>query len=95
MQTLIRKPLAWIPVVLPLLIIAMLGYALTTHGVTRDADEGTEAHLFQIWIVLEFILVSVFAARWLPRLPKQAGMIIALQLALSFIPCAVVFYFNL
>jgi hypothetical protein len=61
----------------------------------REPDEGTAAHLFQIWLVLEALIVAYFAFTWLPRMPKQALMILALQIVVAPAACAPVAYFNL
>ena len=99
-MSLIRKPSAWVPVVLSLGIIAMLASFLlnayfSEQGIIRENDEGTPAHLFQIWLVLEALLIPTFAVRWLPSLPRQATKIIALQIFLVFLGCFPVFYFQL
>ncbi len=97
MYALLRRPLAWIPLSLPVSMIAMLGYylLLSNGQIVRESDEGTAAHLFQLWIPLQAVLVAWFALVWFPRAPRTAGIILALQIALSLIPITVVFYYNL
>ena len=55
-------------------------------------DEGIMARSFQLWIVLEFFAVLFFAFRWLPREPREAWEIIALQIALAIVPVAIVWF---
>jgi len=58
-------------------------------------DEGPVAHLFQIWLVLEVVMVSFFAIRWLPQSFRSALPVLALQIAAVAIACAPVAYFHL
>lgn len=96
MTPLIKKPSAWIPIAIPLTFFAILLYRLVMFGPpVREADEGTLAHLFQLWLVLEVFMVSFFAIKWLPQAPKQALVILAIQIIAALLPISVVFYFNL
>lgn len=93
--SLLKKPSAWIPIVLPLGILAMLFITLITSGFVRQEDEGAEAHIFQVWLFLEVILIAFFGIRWFPRMPKQALPLFAVQIILTLVACFPVFYFNL
>ena len=95
MNSLIKKPSAWIPIVIPLIFFAYLVIHIAIFGIVREADEGTGAHLFQLWLVLEPLMVGFFAVKWFPRAPKQALLILALQIAAALLACAPVFYFKL
>jgi hypothetical protein len=64
-------------------------------GTAREADEGTAAHLFQLLMVAEVPIVAFFAIKWLPRAPKQALQVLALQAAAGLAALAPVYYFNL
>ena len=61
----------------------------------REPDEGTAAHLFQIWLVLEALMVVFFAIKWLPQMPKQALLVLTVQVTAALAACAPVFFFNL
>lgn len=95
MNSLIKKPSAWLPVVLSLAIIAVLVYFFTVYGIVHDEDEGVAAHLFQLWLVLEVLMIPFFAIKWLPQQPKQAAVILAFQILALLIGCFPVFYFKL
>jgi hypothetical protein len=76
----------------------MLAFILSwiaIFGVVHSKDEGTPAHIFQLWVVVQLMAVVVFAARWLPRAPRPATAILALQLASSALPLGVVFVLGL
>jgi hypothetical protein len=52
----IKRPLAWIPVAMSLAILAMVLTTIGISGAVRQEDEGTPAHIFQLWLVLEVVL---------------------------------------
>jgi len=91
----IKRPLAWIPVAMSLAILAMVLTTIGISGAVRQQDEGTQAHIFQIWLVLEVVLVTAFAVAWVPRRPKQALIVLAIQILGALAACAPVFYFRL
>ena len=96
MNSLIKKPSAWIPVALSLAVLAvMLIHIITVGAPTRQPDEGTGAHLFQIWLILEVLMVAFFAIRWFPQKPKQAFVILVIQIIAILLACAPVYYFKL
>ena len=97
MNPLLKRPSAWIPIVLSLGIIAMLLVLLSINGVPTELpqDEGTAAHLFQIWLALEVGLIGFFAAKWLPRAPKEAAVILGIQILLVLAGMSPVWYFQL
>lgn len=96
MNSTIKKPSAWVPMAMSLIVlITMLMYIAISGVPVRQPDEGTGAHLFQIWLVLEVVMVSFFAIKWLPQRPKQALLVLAIQIIAALAACAPVFYFNL
>jgi len=96
MNSIIKKPSAWIPIVLSLVWLVAWGIIFATTGApTRQPDEGTAAHLFQIWLVLEVLMVGFFAVKWLPQRPKDALIILAIQIIAALAACAPVFYLRL
>ncbi len=93
---LIKNPSAWVPIAMSLIVLATILIGIEMSGVpTRQPDEGTGAHLFQIWLVLEVLMVAFFAIKWLPQRPKQSLVILAVQIVAALAACAPVFYFKL
>jgi hypothetical protein len=96
MSTVLKHPSAWTPI---LLTIGMLGvFGLYFTGVMPPeptGDEGTAAHLFQLWLLLELITVVFFALRLLAVKPREALMILGLQIVLALIPLSIVFSLHL
>jgi hypothetical protein len=83
-----RAKSAWVPIALAGAAIALLGTYLLTgphapnivveNGVPRE-DEGAAAHLWQLLMLLQVPCVLFFAAWWLPKDPKRALAMLALQ----------------
>ena len=96
MSQLIKQPSAWIPIAMSLIVLAFWFFSIARCGVPiRETDEGTAAHLFQIWLVLEVLTVAFFAIKWLPQRPKQTLSILAVQIITTLAACAPIFFFKL
>jgi hypothetical protein len=85
-RELLRKPSAWLPPALSLAAMGLIVAHLALVGVARQADEGTEARIFQLLMVATAVIIGAFAVRWLPVAPKAAVFIVALQLLVAAIP---------
>ena len=81
---------AWLPIVLALAaLIEVILFGVVLGPVRQpDGDEGTPANVFQGLMVLVAILIPVFAIRWLPRAPREAATILALQILAAALPLA-------
>lgn len=83
---LLRRPSAWVPMLLSVAALALiLGY-VAAFGVARAEDEGAAARLFQGLMVAVAVGIAFFGVRWLPRVPSAAAQVLALQLAVAAIP---------
>jgi hypothetical protein len=69
--------------------------AITQSGVVHEADEGTAAHLFQLFMTASFIMSVAFVIRWIVRAKGQALRIFAIQIVAALVALAPVFYFKL
>jgi len=84
------------PIAMPLTFLVIMLIRLAKFGVPApEADEGILAHLFQIWIVLEVLMVLYFAIKWIPQMPKQALFILTLQIAAALSVLVPVFLLKL
>ncbi|HUK36704.1 MAG TPA: energy transducer TonB [Vicinamibacterales bacterium] len=96
-RSLLKAPSAFLPLLMSLTTILMvwgyLGYAALA-GISHEpaADEGPLAHLFQLLMAGQVPLVAFFAVKGLPRAPKQAAGILALQIASAFVAAAPVLF---
>jgi len=90
---LIKKPSAWVPIVLTAIILGMMSlYFANVIPSDPTGDEGIMAHSFQLWVALEFLAVLFFALTWIPREPRETWKIIALQIMLAIVPVAIVWF---
>jgi hypothetical protein len=86
--TLLRQPDGWLPIAMSVAALALVvGYA-TLAGTSGPAghDEQGPARLFQLILLGDAVIVGLFAVRWLPRAPRPAALILALQLMLATVP---------
>jgi hypothetical protein len=96
----LKQPSAFVPVVMSTAALALaLNYVFTSladYGtVVRETDEGTMAHLWQLLMVLQLPVLAFFAIKWLPRAPKQALGVLALQAGAVLAAVAPVYFFRL
>jgi hypothetical protein len=82
--TLLRRPSAWGPIAMSLAAAGLVWWHVARVGlapvdVTQPTDEGAEARLFQLLLLLQAPVVLYFAARWLPERPRAAAIVLALQ----------------
>jgi len=91
----LRKPSAWIPLAMSLAALATVLGHIVIYGAAREADEGSAAHIFQILMATQVPLVAFFAIKWLPRTPRQALLILALQVGAALAALAPVFFLHL
>ena len=81
MFALLRHPVAFIPPLTSAFLLALMALRIARFGTAPQPDEGTEAHLFQLLMPLNAILIICFAATRLPRSPKPALAVVAIQSA--------------
>ncbi len=91
----LKRPSAFLPIAMSLLALAIVLAHLAVYGVTRETDEGTAAHLFQLLLAGQTPIVLCFAVRWLPRSPKEGLIVLALQAAAGLAALAPVFLLKL
>jgi hypothetical protein len=91
----LKEPLALIPIGFSLAALAVTTIALAKNGVVHEADEGTAAHLFQIFMAISFVTSVAFAIQWVARAPWRALRILGIQMVAALVAVAPVFYFKL
>jgi hypothetical protein len=94
-STLIKRPSAFLPVAMSFAALAMVLGHILMFGAAREADEGAAAHIFQLLMAAELPIVAFFAIKWLPRFPKQALQVVAVQVAAAIAALAPVFFLGL
>ena len=91
----LRKPSAFLPMAMSLAALASVLIHIALFGAAREPDEGTAAHIFQLLLLVQLPIVAFFAIKWLPRFPRPALLVPALQAAAGLAALAPVFFFNL
>ncbi len=90
--SLLKQPSAWIPLAMSLLALTMiLGY-VAMFGIVQNEDEGTPARIFQLIMLAQLPIAGYFAIKWLPKQPKQALIVIALQAVAWVIPIVTIMW---
>jgi hypothetical protein len=79
--SIITRPSALVPLAMSLLALGLVLAHYATYGNVRQEDEGTAARIFQLLLVGQIPIVAFFALRWLPRAPRPALLVLALQCA--------------
>jgi hypothetical protein len=80
-RALLRQPTGYLPVAMSLGALGMILWFVAIHGTVHQPDEGAQAHLWQLLVAGQVPLVVAFAFAWLPRAPRPAIAVLALQLA--------------
>jgi hypothetical protein len=100
-RAILKHPSAFLPVAMSLTALAVVGVAAIYsilhygHGLVREPDEGTAAHLWQILMAGQLPVLLFFAIKWLPRAPRQTLYVLALQAGAALASMAPVFFLNL
>jgi hypothetical protein len=94
-SAMIKQPSAFLPVAMSFIALLTVVVHVVMFGAAREADEGTAAHMFQLLMVAEVPIVAFFTIKWLPKFPRQALQVLALQLGAVLAALAPVFFLNL
>ena len=87
----IRQPSAFIPIAMSTAALGTVLFHIVTVGTAPQPDEGAAAHVWQLLMATQVPIVLFFAIKWLPRSPKQAAPILALQIGAALAAMAPVF----
>jgi len=91
----VRKPSAFVPLAMSLTALGVIGLAAMFGHLVPQPDEGTEAHIWQLLMAGQLPVLAFFAVKWLPRAPKQASCVLALQVAAVLAALAPVYLLHL
>ena len=79
MKAILKNPSAFLPLAMSFGALATVINYVALFGPAPQADEGTAAHIWQILMAGQIPIILFFAIRWLPRTPRQALLVLALQ----------------
>jgi hypothetical protein len=89
--TILKHPSAFLPVAMSLGALATVVIFVALHGTAPQADEGAAAHIWQLLMAAQAPVVLYFAIKWVPRSPRQAVPVLALQVGAALAAMAPVF----
>ena len=101
MLSTLKHPTAWVPILLSLVALGMVIGAIAVYGAQNPDptapphDEGALAHIWQLLMLAQAVGILIFAAVWLPRTPRPAIAVLALQVLAAFAAAAPVFLLGL
>ena len=93
--SLMKRPVAFLPVVMSLAALATVVVHIALYGVAREADEGTAAHIWQLLMATQVPIIGFFAITRLPETPRQALPVLGLQAVAALAALAPVFILRL
>ena len=91
----VRKPTAFVPLAMSLTALGVIAVAALSGRLVQRADEGAEAHIWQLLMAGQLPVLAFFAVKWLPRAPKQALCVLGLQVAAVLAALAPVYLLHL
>ena len=91
----LKHPSAFIPVAMSVVALALLLVAIVFSSGARESDEGAIAHLWQLLIAGQLPVVAFFAIKWLPRSPRSAFPVLALQAVALLAALSPVYFLHL
>ena len=86
-----RQPSAFIPIAMSIAALATVLYHVAMFGIARETDEGAAAHIWQLLMAGQVPVVAFYAVKWLPRAPRTALQVLALQVGAALAAMAPVF----
>ncbi len=92
MLQLLKRPSAFLPVAISAFLLVLIAVHIARFGTLHAADEGTEAHLFQILMPVQLAIIAFFAVTWLQKTPTAAARVLALQIFAAILVLAAVFF---
>ena len=90
-----KVPSAWVPIAMSTIALAVVAEQLLVAGTARQTDEGAMAHIWQLLIAGQVPVIAWFVFRWLPKGPRQALSVVAVQLAAIVVAAAPVAWLGL
>jgi hypothetical protein len=84
----------WLPIAIPVFLLALGLRYVAIHGLVSQADEGTEAHLFQLLMPVQLAVMAYFAVTWLPRAPRGTFPVLLLQALAALAVFATVYFID-
>jgi hypothetical protein len=95
MLNLLKRPSGYLPLVISTGFLALFAVRMAQGSLVRQPDEDAAAHLFQLLMPLQFLIIIFFAISWLPKNTKAALQVLVLQCAAAVAVVAVIYFRHL
>ena len=80
------------PVAMSVVLLGMILGRVALFGAIHDTDEGTAAHIFQLFMPLDLAVMVWFALAWLPKQRREALQVLSIQAAAAGAVFAAVYF---
>ena len=91
----LKHPSALLPIGLAVAALTLPYLLVSIFGPDPIGDEGIGAHSWQLLMLLQIPAILFFLARWAPQQPKQALIILGLQIGAFLAAAFPVWYLGL
>ena len=88
---LLKKPSAFAPLMMSSLALLLVGGYVITSGTAPQVDEGAAAHVWQLLMAIQVVVIAYFAMRWLPLATGPTLAVLAIQVGALLVAAAPVF----
>jgi hypothetical protein len=95
MLAMLRRPSAYLPLIISGAFLIAFAIGIARGRLVRQPDEDTGAHLFQILMPTQLLIIAFFAISWFPKKPKQALQVLALQVIAALTVIGIVYFRHL
>ena len=87
-----KQPSAFIPIAMSIAALVTVLYHVAMFGMARQSDEGAAAHIWQLLMAGQVPLAAFYALKWLPRAPRTALQVLAVQVGAALAALAPVYW---
>jgi hypothetical protein len=88
----IRQPSALFPIGMSIAALLTVLYQVAKYGIAHQTDEGAAAHIWQLLMAGQIPVVMFYAIKWLPRAPRPALQVVAMQVGAALAALAPVYW---
>ncbi len=90
--SLTRRPSGLVPIAMSLAAVTTILCHIAVSGTAPQPDEGAAAHIWQLLMAGQLPVVAFFAVKWLPKDPRTALQVLALQAGAALAALAPVYW---
>ena len=87
-----RRLSALLPIAMSIAALATVLYHIARFGIAPHADEGAAAHIWQLLMAGQVPIVLFYGVAWLPRAPRAALQMLAVQAGAALAALAPVYW---